>query len=124
PPAPPAGDEGGLVVRLLWSDPVDLDLYVTTPRGETIYYANPGGVFVRDARCADGTGATHVEEARWRMPEPGRYRIGVDFPGPCTEGIRAAPYRLAVDAGGRRLEQTGTARWLVREPSVMGIDVP
>ena len=113
----------GLRVALLWDAPADLDLYVTTPLGETVYYANPHDAFVRDARCADRA-AEHVEEARWRSPAPGRYRIGVDFPEACADRIEEAAYRVVVDANGRREDRTGTARLMVRNPAVFEVVVP
>jgi hypothetical protein len=124
PPLVPATTEPGLVVTLAWSAPVDLDLYVTTPGGETIYYANPRRAFVRDARCADGPSGPRSEEVRWRSPSPGRYRLGVDFPEACGDGVREAPYRLVVDVDGTRTEHDGTARLLVRQPWVAEVDVP
>lgn len=123
PPAVPATAESGLVVTLAWSAPVDLDLYVTLPSGETIYYANPRQAFVRDARCADGATGPRSEEVRWRTPAPGRYRLGVDFPEACVDGVREARYRLAVDLDGTRTEHDGTARLLVRAPWVAEVDV-
>ena len=125
PPPHAATYEGeGLRVSLLWDAPVDLDLYVTTPTGETIYYANRGDAFVRDARCADARGATLLEEARWRSPAPGRYRVGVDFPEACGDRVTEAPYRIVVDAGGRRDDHTGTAHLLVRQPVAFEVVVP
>src|SRR5437588_148676 len=44
PPAlPPAAEAPapGVRVSLVWSTPVDLDLYVTDPSQETVYFANP-----------------------------------------------------------------------------------
>ncbi len=120
----PATADRGLVVTLAWSAPVDLDLYVTTPTGETIYYANPRDAFVRDARCADAEAEPRSEAVRWRTPAPGRYRLGVDFPEACGGDVREAPYRLVVDLEGARTEHAGTARLLVREPWVAEVDVP
>ena len=124
PPVVPPSTERGLVVTLAWSAPVDLDLYVTMPSGETIYYANPREAFVRDARCADGAGGSRMEQVRWRSPAPGRYRLGVDFPEACAEGVDVAAYRLVVDLDGARVDHGGTARLLVRDPWVTEIDVP
>jgi uncharacterized protein YfaP (DUF2135 family) len=125
PPPSAAAHEGeGLLVTLLWDAPVDLDLYVTTPLGETVYYANPHDAFVRDSRCSDALATAHVEEARWRRPAPGRYRIGVDFPEACTNRTAEAAYRVVVDADGRREDRTGTARLLVRNPAVLEVVVP
>ena len=122
PDVPPSSGEA-LRVTLAWDAPVDLDLYVTTPRGETVYYANPGDAFVRDARC-DTLDAGRLEQARWRAPAPGRYRVGVDFPEACTEGVDAAAYRIVVDVGARREERAGTAQRGRRDPQVFEVTVP
>jgi hypothetical protein len=123
-PVVPPSTERGLVVTLAWSAPVDLDLYVTMPGGETIYYANPREAFTRDSRCADGTRGPRSEEVRWRCPAPGRYRLGVDFPEACADGVDVAAYRLVVELDGARVEHGGTARLLVRDPWVTEIEVP
>ena len=123
PASPGAATVEGLSVRLTWDEPVDLDLYVTTPRGETIYYANPGVAFVSDARC-DGAPSERLEQVHWRNPAPGRYRVGVDFPEVCTGDVRAAAYRMVVDVDGRREERAGTARRLVRDAAVLEVLVP
>ena len=124
PPAVLPGDgDGGLHVVLTWDAPADLALYVTDPRGETFYYAKPGDVFVRDARCGEGAGP-RVEEVRWRRPEPGRYRIGVDFPEACAAGVDTVAYRVVVDLGGGRHEQLGVAKLLERNPVAVEVEIP
>lgn len=40
PAAPPLAPSAGLNVRLIWEAPVDLDLYLTDPTSETVYFAN------------------------------------------------------------------------------------
>jgi hypothetical protein len=126
-PPPPAPAASGLTVTLAWSDPVDLDLYVTEPVLETAYYANPrtrsGGVLERDARCVDATGG-RTEQARWTSPPPGRYRVGVDFPETCAGRQREARYVLWIDVDGRRQAQEGRARRNEREPLVVEFVVP
>ena len=123
PVAVEPSDGEGLRIALVWAAPVDLDLYVTMPDGETIYYANPRQAFVGDARCEARTPGGR-EEARWRKPATGRYRIGVDFPEACGGFTDAAPYRILIDLDGRRQEHSGTARLLVREPAVLEAVVP
>ena len=127
PPAPPSLAAPGLVVTLVWNAPVDLDLYVTDPARETLYYANPrtasGGSLEADQRCAGRSVGPQVERARWTAPPPGRYRVGVDFPEVCEGRLAAVPFRLVVDEGGRRREQVGTARTRARVLDVLEIDV-
>jgi hypothetical protein len=127
PAPPPASPELGVIVTLRWTAPVDLDLYVTDPARESVYFANPraasGGVLERDARCADGAGGERVERVRWTQPPAGRYRVGVDFPEACAGGIRQAPWTLTVDVDGVRHELTGRARLAKRDPVVLEFTV-
>src|SRR2546425_12587999 len=57
PPAmvPVALQAAAVRVTLLWSSPVDLDLYVTDPSLETVYFANSqsqtGGRLEQDVTC-------------------------------------------------------------------------
>lgn len=104
--APP--DPGVLEVRLAFASDVDLDLYVSDPRRETVYYANTpslsGGELVRDRRCDDvAPGAFAVERVRFVRPLPGRYRVGVDFPEACGDA-RAAAFGVRVNWGDARHE--------------------
>jgi hypothetical protein len=120
PPAPPVPGAAGVTVTLLWSAPVDLDLYVTGPGRETVYFASPqtpsGGVLERDARCADRAAPPRTEQVRWTRPPAGRYRVGVDFIESCDGGGSDAAYRLVIDVGGRRTELQGRAHLGVRAP--------
>src|SRR5437764_12126764 len=86
-PAPPpmtvAGTPTeGVSVALLWSAPVDLDLYVTDPSLETVYFANPrsqsGGRLKQDVTCTADTRQARLESAAWPSPPKGLYRVGVD----------------------------------------------
>jgi hypothetical protein len=100
-----------LRVTLLWSDPVDLDLYVTDPRQETVYFANArsdsGGRLERDQACGDHP--DFLETVTWHSPPAGRYRVGVDYHGTCGHSRRAVAFRVVVDGRRRREEVTG---WL------------
>ncbi len=104
PPAPP----GELRVRLAFEAEVDLDLFVTDPLEESVYFANDrsrsGGALDADARCE--TPAPHFETVRWETPPKGRYRIGVDFPRRCSGGGRA-PFAIAVERDGTRTLHRG-----------------
>src|SRR5687767_8083414 len=67
-PSPPSAapvPADGLRVTLLWSEPVDLDLYVTDPARETVYFGNgasrSGGRLERDTRCAEGRAGPGAE---------------------------------------------------------------
>jgi hypothetical protein len=121
--APP---DAPLRVTLLWSQPVDLDLYVTDPRQETVYFANSpsgsGGRLERDHACGEAPDQFR-ETTTWKAPPVGRYRVGVDYHAACGRSKHAVPFRVVVDVRGRREEATG---WL--EPAefryvVLEIDV-
>jgi hypothetical protein len=126
-PPPSAPSPPGVTVTLRWSAPVDLDLYVTDPALETVYFANPrsasGGVLEQDARCADRQEGPRTERARWTNPPPGRYRVGVDFLETCSGRTAVAPYSLLVEVDGRRQETSGRARRAEREPLVLEFTV-
>jgi uncharacterized protein YfaP (DUF2135 family) len=133
PAASPAPAGAGVVVTLTWTAPVDLDLYVTDPGLETVYFANPrsrsGGALEGDARCADAGGRAREERIReerirWTEPPPGRYRVGVDYIEACARAAREVSYRVTVDSGGRREETTGRARRAERAPRVLEFTVP
>jgi hypothetical protein len=115
-PAPPAEPEapsapGALRIELHFGADADLDLYVTDPSQETVYFANTpsrnGGRLRRDRRCADAT--PRVEVIEWDAPAPGRYRLGVDFPERCDDGIERARFRVVVAGPGLARELEGEA---------------
>jgi hypothetical protein len=115
PPASPAPDSPGLHVLLTWDAPVDLDLYVTDPSWETVYFANTpsraGGRLEGDVRC--GTLKRVGPQAEWvRFPDAnaGPYRVGVDFIDDCGSGHEIVPFRIVVDLDGERIEETGTVQ--------------
>jgi uncharacterized protein YfaP (DUF2135 family) len=128
PPAPAEPVTPGVTVTLRWSAAVDLDLYVTDPSLETVYFGNPrtasGGRLERDARCADGATGERVERARWERPPSGRYRIAVDFIERCAGRGDEAAYDLTVDVDGRRIDVPGRARLGVRDARVLEFTVP
>jgi hypothetical protein len=116
PPQPPgAANAAGLSVRLLWNEPVDLDLYLTDPSWETLYFANnptrAGAKMERDARCDTlGPAPPFVETALLAAPAAGPYRIGVHFIDACASDVGEAAVRLVVDLDGERLERVATLR--------------
>ena len=110
--AAPRAAAGELVVRLASEPGADLDLYVSDPLDETVYYANTpvrsGGVLDADRRCA--AHADGVESVRFAVPRAGRYRVGVDFQERCASEERVAPWVISIDAGGERRLVRGLAR--------------
>lgn len=104
-------------VRLAFSRDVDLDLYVTDPTLETVYYANTpvrsGGALERDGRCSDDDAEeVRVETIGFEAPAKGSYRVGVDYPHRCDDDRDVMPYALSLEANGERELQVGLTRWL------------
>ncbi len=103
-PAPPPSPDA-IVVRLAFAAEVDLDLYVTGPLGETVYFANTpartGGRLLADARCEGRTAEpTRLETVIFDPAQPGRYRVGIDFPERCDGGKGPAAFALSVEGAG------------------------
>jgi hypothetical protein len=129
PPAPPPRSADPLTVTLLWSAPVDLDLYVTDPASVTLYFANnptATGMLLADARCADVAGAAGGarEVAGFTEPPPGTYRIGVDFIDTCGRPPAPVAFRVVADVAGRRHEVVGTIGPEQFEPVVLEVEMP
>jgi hypothetical protein len=90
---------GSLRVRLVFGREADLDLYVTDPKLETVYFGNSpslaGGRLAKDQRCEDP--APRVESVTFAEPQPGRYRVGVEFAKRCTRARAAVPFFYEVE---------------------------
>jgi hypothetical protein len=120
-----AAPPGALVVELAFGARADLDLYVTDPLTETVYFANTptqsGGVLEHDRTCEDA--APRVETVIFERPLPGRYRVGVDHLRSCNDG-KPADFAVAVRAGTRRAEASGALPLGRFDPIVLELDVP
>jgi uncharacterized protein YfaP (DUF2135 family) len=131
PSAPVTAVAPGVRVSLLWSALVDLDLYVTDPSLETVYFGNPvsgtGGRLERDVTCetleGGAKGRSLVEAVGWDSPTHGRYRVGVDFIDACGSKIEEAEFRVVTEVWGNRHEQTGTVRRARFQSVVIEFDV-
>lgn len=118
--------EAGLHVRLGFAADVDLDLYVSDPSLETVYYANTpsrsGGVLIGDQRCENAEASPRIEGVHFDAPQPGRYRVGVDFPEAC-DGAVAAPFVVRIDVGGAVHRVRGRARRLHFDSRVLEFEL-
>jgi len=116
--------EGALVVQLAFDASADLDLYVTDPLQETVYFANTpsrsGGFLDRDRTCKDA--APRVETIVFERPPPGRYRIGVEHAQPCGAGS-AAPFAVHAWHGDRKFERSGELPARRFEPIVVELEI-
>ena len=103
--------ESGLRVLLAFGSGADLDLYVTDPLEETVYFANSpsasGGRLEADLRCDSPGGGDRIEVVRFAAPLPGRYRVGLDHPEGCGVA-RPAGFALAVVREGAVEVRSGT----------------
>jgi hypothetical protein len=97
-------ESDGLVFRMFFDRSVDLDLYVTDPLDETVYFAKhdtaTGGRLVRDVRCESPAEVGGVEEIRFDDPYPGKYRVGIDFPEGCNGPEPFAGFAVSVEGAG------------------------
>ncbi len=104
-------EPGALRVRLAFGARADLDLYVTDPAAETVYFANAraqsGGALEADLRC--DAPAPRVETVAFRPARPGHYRVGVDYPKACGGDGAPALFVVAVEYGSVQREQRGVA---------------
>ena len=86
-------DSGGLQVTVAWNTAADIDLYVTDPSGDVIYYneqherSSLGGHLDHNARgdCRREQKHSRIENAYWPAPAPaGNYRIELHYFSPCA----------------------------------------
>ncbi len=129
PAAPPAALATGLTVQVTWNARVDLDLYLTDPTSETVYFGNnpsrTGARLLRDTRCDDIASATapFVETATMAEPVPGHYRVGVDFIDRCGGSDKLVEFRVVVDLAGARRDTTGMVRPDQFQPVALEFDL-
>jgi len=104
--------EHALDVVLELDAAADLDLHVTDPELETVYFGNTpsvnGGVLDRDVRCeSEGEISVRRETVRFEAPLEGHYRVGVDHVKACRRFRKRASYTIRVTAPGLALEKSG-----------------
>ncbi|MHC6204757.1 leucine-rich repeat protein [Breznakiellaceae bacterium SP9] len=79
-----AAKDVDISVTLIWSNRNDLDLYVSNPYGERIFFVNPrdssGGWLDVDMNV-DGEAVAPIEHAFWREAPYGQYTVTVGFYG-------------------------------------------
>lgn len=81
--SPTEGDK--LLVMIQWNSRVDLDLFLTGPAGETIYFGNRkarAGYMMReesDCKTISASSKPYHETALIPAARVGRYRVSVDY---------------------------------------------
>ncbi len=112
-------------IRLAFDAQADLDLYVTDPWQESLYFANnsvrSGGELDVDATCVDR--APRIETASFAAPPPGRNRVSVDFMARCEIGVTSVPYVIEVWARGQHRLVRSLAEFGQFDPLVLEFDV-
>jgi hypothetical protein len=104
---------GDVQVTLTWQADVDLDLYVTDPNGDTVYYGNDrvpsGGELDRDNMCV-GFEWGRPENVYWPVAgaPSGTYVVKVDYYGSCGDGSPSVAWTVRTIVGGRAQTFTGT----------------
>jgi hypothetical protein len=115
----------GVLIRLAFGAETDLDLYVTDPMHETVYFANheskSGGIISEDVRC-DMQGP-RIESVHFEKPIGGLYRIGIDYPESCEEHRGRAAYAVSVTGGGVNKKTRGTIDYSRFEVIVLEFEV-
>ncbi len=99
--AQPDAAAAELRIQLAFGGASDLDLWVTDPSQESVYYFNrearSGGALDVDHGC-DGDGP-RIETIHFTQPVPGRHRVGVDHPRDCGSGASERVFVVAIDDG-------------------------
>ncbi len=120
----PPRASGEVRIQLAFGAAADLDLYVTGPLEETVYYANSpsriGGELLEDRRCTHE--GPRVETTRFLPARPGAYRVGVDYAHACGER-RPVPFALRIDRPEGALSSRGLASHHVFDPVVLEFTV-
>ncbi len=95
-----AVDGDPLRLELIWNEAVDLDLFVTGPAGETIYYGNKqsknGNKVVEESNCKSLVAQPKFLREVVIIPsaQRGKYRVSVDFIFHCGTGLEKADAEL------------------------------
>jgi hypothetical protein len=99
------GQTGDISFRLTWNGPQDLDLYVTEPSGETIYYGNTssgtnGQLDVDSNYPCSNTSSSPTENVYWPEGQAphGTFTFWADHYSSC-DGATNAPFTLRVFEG-------------------------
>jgi len=91
---------GPVTVSLLWNTTDDIDLYVTSPLGDTVYYGNKisysGGELDVD-RQVDTFVVNPVENIYWDNPPRGTYTVKVNMYRKRTSGSVPIQVRVVID---------------------------
>ncbi len=101
---------GNVQITLAWNSGADIDLYVTDPYNETIYYGHTssqsGGQLDHDGRgdCVRGAGNPTVENVYWNnQPPRGNYGVEIHNYSGCNVALGPTSTVLSIAVGGQVL---------------------
>lgn len=124
-----AATAGDADVALIWNSQADLDLHVTCPAGDTIYYGNP-----QSARCrgridvdmnsrSNSLSITPIEHIYFTEPQAGEYLIKVVIFNP-SSFTQPQNFRIRLTFGDNTQEFTGSVHSGSREWSTTYVYAP
>ena len=91
---------GAVSISLAWDSDADLDLHVTCPDGDRIYYGSRracGGELDVDMNAGGRRSAEPVENVVWAdAPPSGSFTVAVDNFNSRSDGDEATPYRIRI----------------------------
>ncbi len=104
---------GQIQIELNWEGAADLDLHVTDPYGETVYYFRPfnqsGGAYQDDRECYNNHGQSERVIYGSGFAAAGLYQVSIHYFRPCGEA-RDIRWNLNVTADNRSANYSGTVR--------------
>ncbi|MFH1830254.1 MAG: hypothetical protein ABH871_05720 [Pseudomonadota bacterium] len=112
---------GAVQVTLSWSEQVDIDLYVTDPDGETIYYGHTtsasGGLLDHDDRDGGTTAEPAAENIYWLSGAPtGTYTVEVDY---YSSSGPATTYEIVISVDGTIIADPYTGTLTSSDPKTL-----
>lgn len=99
---------GDIQITLTWNTGADIDLIVTDPKGETVFYnqqnrnSSSGGHMDHDARgdCRPEQSHSRIENVYWEASRPrGEYKILLNYFSPCGDNAETET-TLSIAIGG------------------------
>lgn len=104
---------GQIQIELNWEGAADLDLHVTDPYGETVYYFRPfnqsGGAYQDDRECFNNNGQSERVVYGSGFAAAGLYQVSIHYFHPCGDA-RDIRWNLNVTADNRSENYSGTIK--------------
>lgn len=129
PPSPEIIPVPGLYVMVLWNALAELDMLLTDPSGETLSRKNnpsrSGARLLRDGGCDDilELRPPFQETAFMLQPDPGVYRVRLEYPSACGERGDPVRYEVVVEWNGLRREALGTLELKGSDPAALEFEL-